>query len=203
MPITSLDQGGFVLIRITVVLLVCAFPWFHPAVAVAREPGFELVIECRKNLRLLKEATQKYLDDGNVMLPAWDSFANVKGIILTMKYLPQDPVKPTEDCEYFIIRNQDSDQFDWYCDLHGLLEGDRTITFRYHEYQFSSKVNTIYMSEPKYKVHADNLLRRVNYSPTLVENIKFRYRKSPTTTIIIVIVGLWAGYFALRNFFAP
>ncbi|NLI77397.1 MAG: hypothetical protein GX442_13270 [Candidatus Riflebacteria bacterium] len=166
------------------------------------EPGFEIIKACRANLTMLNEATAQYIKDGNTQLPTWDKFQNVYTMCLSTKYIPVKPVSPTADCEYFLVC-KNLENFDWYCNLHGLIGGDKTYTFRYHEYQVTARINTKYLTIGKYKSHADNLLRWCGYAPTLMEDVKYHYARNPFSTLVIVGIGLLFVFFVYRNVFAP
>ena len=170
--------------------------------AFAIDPGFELAKSCRAHLTVLNAATKKCIADGTMGFPTWDTFEHVYTMLLSTKYVPQKPTKPTPDCEYFIVF-MNVNNYDWYCNLHGVESGDRSITIRYHEYSFPSKVNSKYMSIPKYKSHYDNIVRWVGYTPTLWEDVKYRYTRNPLTTIIYVIFGVLAAYFTYKNIYGP
>ncbi len=168
----------------------------------AVEPGFEITKACRANLTMLNEATAKYVKDGNTQLPTWDKFDNMFTMCLGTKYVPKKPIPPTPDCEYFFVC-KNLDNFDWYCNIHGVIGGDKRYTFRYHEYQFTAQVNTKYLTISKYKTHDENLLRWCGYVPTLMEDIKYQYARNPFTTMVIVGFGLMFVWFVYRNIFAP
>lgn len=166
----------------------------------AADPGYELAKACRSNLATLREATEKCIESGVKEFPTWAKFRDVRTMILTSRFLAKDPKPPTLDCEYFLIF-KDPKNFDWYCNLHGLVGGDQSTTFRYHEFQFTAYTSSKYLGNPKYKTHADNLLRWASYEPTAVENFKYHYARNPMTTLIIAGIGLFFCLYIFRNIF--
>ncbi|MFZ2958425.1 MAG: hypothetical protein WA705_16175 [Candidatus Ozemobacteraceae bacterium] len=168
----------------------------------AADQSNEKLRACRDNLKMMRDAVEKYMKNERSDLPTWAKFDDLYMMFLTNKYIPQKPVPPTSDCQYFFVM-KNREFFDCYCDLHGVLSGDERVTFRYHEFQFTSIINSKYLDIAKYKSHADNLRRWTRYSPTLVENIKYQYTKNPTTTVILVVFGLGVIWFIYRNVFGP
>lgn len=166
----------------------------------AADPGYELAKACRSNLTMLREATEKSIESGVKEFPTWAKLQDIRTMILTSRFLPRAPKPPTLDCEYYLIY-KDPKNFDWYCNLHGLIGGDQSTTFRYHEYQFTAYTSSKYMGNSKYKTHADNLLRWASYEPTAVENFKYHYARNPMTTLIIAGIGLFFCLYIFRNIF--
>lgn len=166
----------------------------------SREPGFEITKECRANLKMLNDTTAKYINDGNYNLPNWGTLESIRVMCFGAKYLPSIPKPPTLDCEYYFIM-KDLNHYDWYCNIHGLLGGDKAYTFRYHEYQFTAYIKTLYLYSDKYRQHQENIIRWTNYNPTLMENIKFHYKRNPLYTTILIIGGFLFLIFVYRNIF--
>jgi len=166
----------------------------------AADPGYELAKMCRANLSKLREATDKCLKSGITQFSPWGRMEDIYMMILTNKFLPERPKPPTLDCEYYMVF-KDPDNFDWYCNLHGLVGGDSSVTFRYHEFQFTAYTSSKYMNISKYKTHADNLLRWVSYEPTLAENFKYHYARNPMTTMLMAGLALLFIWFIWRNIF--
>lgn len=166
----------------------------------AADPGYELAKACRSNLNMLREATEKCIKSGVTEFPTWAKLQDVRTMLLTSRFLPQQPKPPTLDCEYYLVF-KDPQNFDWYCNLHGLVGGDQSTTFRYHEFQFTAYTSSKYMGNPKYKTHADNLLRWVSYEPTVVESFKYHYARNPMTTLIIAGIGLLFCLYIFKNIF--
>ncbi|HEY9070736.1 MAG TPA: hypothetical protein VIV61_10815 [Candidatus Ozemobacteraceae bacterium] len=185
------------LLKLSLCMAILLFP-LQPVKAA--EPGFELAKACRANLARLREATEKAIKAGITQFPMWGKMQDVYTMILTNKYLPERPQPPTADCEYFMVF-KDPTTYDWYCNLHGLIGGDSSVTFRYHEYQFTAYTNSKFMNIPKYKTHADNLLRWVAYDPTLIESFKYHYARNPMTTLLMGCGALLFVLFIWRNLF--
>lgn len=168
--------------------------------AEAIDTGKLLTNQCRTNLKMLNEATAKFLRENDSALPAWSPYKNAKDMLLEIKYLPKDPVPPTKDCEYFLVSLSTND-YQWYCNIHGTLEGDKSVTFNYHEHKFIAKTNSRYQIIRKYDDHVTNLLRWTEYKPTAKEKLIYQYNKNPTTTILIVVIGCIALIFIYKNVF--
>ncbi|MBF0498663.1 MAG: hypothetical protein HQM09_00905 [Candidatus Riflebacteria bacterium] len=186
--------------RMTIAILI--FITWCNAPLLAVDPSNDKARACRDNLKMMRDAVEKYMKNERSDLPTWSKFDDMYTMFLTNKYLPQKPVLPTSDCRYFFVMKS-HDVYDWYCDLHGVLTGDERVTFRYHEFQFTGLINSKYLEISKYREHAENLRRWIRYSPTLVENIKFNYTQNPTTTLIFVLLGLGFVIFVLKNVFGP
>lgn len=166
----------------------------------AADPGYELAKACRANLTMLREATEKCLKSGFKEFPTWGKMEDIRTMILTGRFLQKQPQPPTLDCEYFLIF-KDPTSFDWYCNLHGLVGGDTSTTFRYHEFQFTTYTSSKYMNNAKYKTHADNLLRWASYDPTAVENFKYHYARNPMTTLLIAGFALLFVIYIFKSIF--
>ena len=189
--------------RICAVMLVCIACVLPLAVWGAEQrTGHTITRDCRKNMKEMKEAIEAYMAAGNQNVPTWDSFEHIYTMLLSCKFMKKKPKPPTPDCEYFFIY-KDKAHYDWYCSLHGTLSGDKSQTFRYHEFEITAKTSSIYKGNKKYDQHVKNLVRWGSYSPTLMENVIFHYRRNPTITLIIVIVGLACVYFVYKNIFGP
>ncbi|MBF0408519.1 MAG: hypothetical protein HQM10_14305 [Candidatus Riflebacteria bacterium] len=175
--------------------------WNNFPASAATDKSYDLQKSCRENLRKLKTALEDFIQKENKDIPEWATFDSVYKMLLTTKYLPDLPVLPTSDCSYFLVYKSPK-VFDWYCDLHGVENGDEKVTFRYHEFQFTGQIATKYLAVEKYKRHAENLRRWLRYSPTLMENIQFHYKRNPTSTVLMVVVGLFVLLFIYRNVFS-
>lgn len=167
----------------------------------AQTTGQTINMKCRENLRMLNEATANYINETRTpALPPWTTFENAKNMLLGLDYLPKDPEPPTENCKYFLV-SSDLRDFQWYCNLHGVLEGDKTISFRYQEHQLQARTNSKYNHIKNYQQHTQNLLRWTEYHPSPMENLKYYYNSSPVTTIITVTIAfLLLVYFYRRIF---
>jgi len=156
---------------------------FHPLMAA--DTGKLITNQCRQNLKMLNETTARFLKDTNEQLPPWARYETVKSSLMSFDYLPKDPAQPTPDCKYFLISNS-RDDYQWYCGLHGVLDGEKTITFLYHEHRIMAKTTERYMNNKRYKDHNSDLLRWTEYSPTPVERFKYHYNMNPLSTILIM-----------------
>lgn len=169
----------------------------------AIDPSFEITRNCRENMKLMRDATiEFYKNEKKSDLPTWAKFDDLYMMYFAGKYMKTKPVPPTTDCSYFLILKSPAD-FEYYCELHGMPNGDQKITFRYHEYQFTSVINSKYLDNKKYKDHSERLQRWTRYAPTLGENIKFHYRKNPISTMVMVVLGLCFVFFVYKNVFGP
>lgn len=151
----------------------------------ATDTGKVITNQCRQNLKMLNEITAKFVSETTDSLPPWARYEVVKSSLMSYDYLPKDPEAPTPDCKYFLISNS-RDDFQWYCGLHGVLEGEKTITFQYHEHRIMAKTTERYMSNKRYKDHTSDLLRWTEYTPTPVERLKFQYNMNPLSTILLL-----------------
>ena len=151
----------------------------------AADTGKLITNQCRQNLKTLNETTAKFVKDTNEHLPPWARYDTVKSSLMSFDYLPKDPVPPTPDCKYFLISNSRED-FQWYCSLHGVLDGEKTITFQYHEHRIMAKTTQRYMTNKRYQDHNSDLLRCTEYTPTPVERFKYHYNMNPLSTILIM-----------------
>ncbi len=182
------------------IVFAVVFIAFSTSTAFAIDTGKEITQECRANLKMLNEATEKYLKETGKNIPRWSDYDNAKTMYLGTQYLPKPPVPPTKDCKYFLVALS-SDNFQWYCDLHGVLDGDKTITFKYHEHRLMAKTNSSFKVVEKYELHTRELLRWTQYSPTLKEKLMYQYNKNPITTCIGIFMGLMVVLFLYKNLF--
>jgi hypothetical protein len=167
-------------------------------VARAEDTGKLITNKCRANLKYLNDAVEKFVEENDSALPAWSPYSNVKTMLLELKYLPRDPEPPTKNCKYYLVSLSRND-FQWYCDIHGTLEGDQTVTFNYHEHKFIAKTNSKYKNIKKYDDHTKELLRWTDYHPTPMEKLKYHYNKNPLTTIIMMVGGVFILIFVIKN----
>jgi len=167
----------------------------------AADPSYEKTNACRNNLKNLKGALEKALKArSDLELPKWGPMEDVFNLALAGTHLPQKPVGPTLDCRYFLVcKNRQT--WDWLCDLHGTLDGGESLTFRYHEFQFTAKVNRQYEDVVQYKQHLERMRSWLSYSPSVMESLKFRYQQNPTTAVILAVLGVVVILFIYRNVF--
>jgi len=182
-----------------VLLLVFAFLTSSLSAA---DPSFEITKRCKNNLKMLREALLVYLKSTTNEPPRGDiiDFNQAYTMLLTSKFLPQKPDKPTTDCDYFLAY-KDRDRFEWFCRIHGVISGDQRITFPYHEFEFTAAFNSNFMTNAKYKRHYDEVMRWTAYNRTLTESIKYHYTRNPTTTAIMVFFGALLVLYIYRNIF--
>ncbi|MDD3148443.1 MAG: hypothetical protein PHD82_14210 [Candidatus Riflebacteria bacterium] len=163
----------------------------------AEDTGKLINNRCRANLKALNEGTAKFLAENDSGLPSWANFDTISSSLIDKKYLSK-PEPPTRDCKYFLV-SVSRDDYQWYCDLHGVLEGEKTVTFMYHEHRLMGKTTSRYAKIEKYRDHTLELLRWTDYHPTPVEKLKYHYNSNPLTTIILGIVGIILLIFVYRN----
>lgn len=169
-------------------------------VSEAADPGYEIARACRANLNMLRDATEKRIQSGFTEFPTWAKMSDIRTMILTGRYLPAEIIPPTLDCEYFLVFKNPK-TFDWYCNLHGLVGGDGSTTFRYHAYQFTAYTSSKYMNISKYKTHTDNIIGWASYEPTAVENFRYHYARNPMTTLLLTGLGIFTCLYILKSLF--
>jgi hypothetical protein len=187
----TLNKKGFLIVPL---LFFCMLS----TVIHADDTGKVITNQCRQNLKMLNEGTRKFLQESDSAIPIWGKYETIKSSLIDYNYYPKDPVPPTRDCHYYLVSTS-RDDFQWYCDLHGVLEGEKTITFRYHEHQLMAKTSSRYANIPKYADHVKDLLRWTEYNPTPVEKLKFYYNMNPMTTVIGLVGGFLLLLFIYRN----
>lgn len=165
--------------------------------------GKEINNKCRSNLKLLNAGTAAMLKNNTKYdLPKWLTLAQATNSFLDPeKYLENKKIEgPTPDCQYFLV-SLNNDEYQWLCNLHGVIDGDKTVSFRYREHQLQGKTAEKYMVNESYKEHVQNLLHWTEYTPTPVEAFKYQYNMNPITTTIISIIVLVVAVFTLKTFF--
>ena len=170
---------------IAVMLLTGLFIATGSSSVTAADTGKLITNQCRQNLKMLNEITQKFVADTKEHLPPWARYDTVKSSLMNLDYLPTDPVGPTSDCKYTLVSNSRED-FQWYCNLHGVLDGEKTVTFQYHEHRIMAKTTSRYMNNRRYKEHTSELLRWTEYTPTPIERFKYHYNMNPLSTILVM-----------------
>lgn len=155
----------------------------------ALDTGKLITGKCRANLEYLNKATKKYLDENpGKGLPSWSTYENMKTMLMGIKYLPKDPVPPTKDCKYCFV-SLGPKNFQWYCDLHGVIDGKKNLSFYYHEHRLQARIDPAYQVIKSYNKHVKNLYRWTEYYPTFTEKLKYNYNENPMTTIVTFILG--------------
>ena len=97
--------------------------------------GKEINNKCRSNLKLLNAGTAAMLKNNTKYdLPKWLTLAQATNSFLDPeKYLENKKIEgPTPDCQYFLV-SLNNDEYQWLCNLHGVIDGDKTVSFRYRE----------------------------------------------------------------------
>jgi len=170
---------------IAIILLAGFMITTSSSTVTAADTGKLITNQCRQNLKMLNETTQKFVKDTGEQLPPWAGYETVKNNLMNLDYLPKDPIGPTPDCKYVLVSNSRED-FQWLCNLHGVLEVEKTVTFQYHEHQIMAKTTARYMSDKRYKNHTSELLRWTEYTPTPLERFKYHYNMNPLSTILVM-----------------
>ena len=171
-------------------------------VSYAANVSRELNNKCRQNLKILNNGTQLMLKQTSRELPKWVSYKQaIKDFLYPEKYLENKTiVPPTVDCDYYLVSNDNND-YQWLCYLHGVLEGNQTLSFRYHEHQFQGKVSDRFMNNEQYKKHYQNMLHWTEYSPTPKEFLIYHYNMNPIVTTITCVVLVLGSFYLIKSFF--
>lgn len=186
-----------------ILLIVIATVLFIGNSAYAANTGKDINNKCRSNLKLLNAGTADMLKKVvRYDLPKWTSLAQATNSFLDPeKYLEGKKIEgPTPDCQYFLV-SLNNNEYQWLCNLHGVIEGDKTVSFRYREHQLQGKTSEKYMINENYKEHVQNLLHWTEYTPTPLEAFKYQYNMNPITTTIISIILVVVSIFTLKTFF--
>ena len=178
------------------VLLIAACLVWLPARA--EDTGKVINNRCRANLKMLNEAVAKFLAENDSGLPSWANYETVALSLIDRKYFAGKLEAPTRDCKYNLVAVSRND-YQWYCDLHGVLDGENSVTFMYHEHRLTGKTTKRYENIERYKQHTKDLLRWTEYQQTPGEKFKFHYNSNPLTTIILSILGVLIIIFIYRN----
>ena len=176
---------------------------FISSILFAANPSKEINNKCRQNLKLLNEATEKMLQDKkNYKLQTWSTYNQaITNFLDSDKYLDgKKIVGPTPDCEYYLVSINDND-FQWLCNLHGVIDGNTVYTLRYHEFQLQGKSNKKYEVNENYENHVKEMLRWTEYTLTPKEFIKYHYNMNPILTTVISIVLVVGSFLLLKSFF--
>ncbi len=182
----------------TLLLLLLVFMCLTTHDLRAEDTGKVINNRCRANLKMLNEATAKFLAENDSGLPSWANHQTVTMSLIDRKYFAEQLVPPTRDCKYYLVAVSRED-YQWYCDLHGVLEGEKTVTFMYHEHRLMGKTTSRYANIEKYREHVKDMLRWTEYSPTPMEKLKYQYNMNPLTTILLAIGGVGLLIFVYRN----
>lgn len=168
----------------------------------AANTGKEINNKCRTNLKLLNTGTAEMLKKNRIDLPKWATYKQATSSFLDPdKYLEGKKIEgPTPDCQYFLVSLSGND-YQWLCNLHGVLDGDKTVSFRYREHQLQGKTAEKYMINDNYKEHVQNLLHWTEYTPTPKEAFLYQYNMNPITTTVITIAIVVISFLTLKTFF--
>lgn len=170
-----------------------------PTASFCRDGGRELTNACRSNLEKLNKITATYIENHpNQILPPWSNMDTFITMIVGPEYLERPPETPTAHCGYNLVF-LNRQQFDWYCDLHGVLEGDRRLTIPYHEFEIHAFTDSRYETIRNYQEHTRDLLRWTQYRRSPIEMLKYHYNRSPTATIVISSIGLLIFIYVYRQ----
>lgn len=173
------------------------------SVVFAANPGRDINNKCRQNLKLLNSATQTFLKkNSDYVLTTWSTYQQAVGSFLDAdKYLDgKKIVGPTHDCEYYLISINRND-FQWLCNLHGVIEGDQNLSLKYHEFLLQGKSNSKYMGVENYKKHVQDMVRWTEYTLTPVEFFKYNYNMNPVITTVLTVLLAAVSFYLLKSFF--
>lgn len=168
--------------------------------AFAVNTGKEITSKCRANLKQLNDITAKFLSKTNKDLLKWAPYKLVFSSLIPEDYIEKPIVSPSADCKYYLI-SIDNKDFQWYCDIHGVIDGDNNLSFRYHEHQMNAKTCSRYKINENYEKHCKDLLHWTEYTPTPKEFFLYHYNMNPKTTTILAVIIIVGGFLALKSFF--
>ena len=185
-----------------ITLLLALFSVFITTTVFSANVGREINNKCRQNLKLLNAGTEKLRKTTSFNLPKWASYKQaIKDFLYPDKYLEdKEIVGPTPNCEYYLVSN-DKDEYQWLCYLHGVLEGDNTLSFRYHEYQLQGKTSSRFMNNTEYKKHVQSMLHWTEYSPTPKEFFIYHYNMNPIVTTVTTVFLIALSIYLIKSFF--
>ena len=172
-------------------------------VSYAANVGREINSKCRQNLKLLNSGTEKLIKSNTAFnIPKWCSYKQaIKDFLYPDKYLEgKSIVGPTPSCEYYLVSN-DKNEYQWLCYLHGVNEGDKTMSFRYHEHQLQGKINSKFATNEEYKKHMQSMLHWTEYTPTPKEFIIYHYNMNPIVTTVITVSLILLSIYLIKSFF--
>lgn len=167
-------------------LLFIALILLNSATAFAENTGRIINNKCISNLKNLNQATKKMLENHSYELPRWRAFEAFYKDTSLHEHLEEKPSSPTVDCRYFLVSLSKND-YQWCCDLHGVMSGDQTVSFMYHEHASVGRINSKYEQIEEYNGHVKTMLHWTNYRQTFTEYLKYNYNMNPITTILVII----------------
>ena len=182
--------------------LIIFFTLFFSVTTFAANVGREINNKCRQNLKLLNAGTEKLLKTKQMNLPKWCSYKQaIKDFLYPDKYLDDKKVVgPTPDCEYYLVSDGNND-YQWLCYLHGVMEGEKTMSFRYHEHQLQGKSTSKYMNNEEYKKQVQNMLHWTEYTPTPKEFIIYHFNMNPIVTTVVCVFLIFLSIYLVKSFF--
>ena len=182
--------------------LILIFTLLLSVVSYAANVGREINSKCRQNLKILNSGTEQLIKSTSASLPKWCTYKQaIKDFLYPDKYLEgKTIVGPTPDCEYFLVSN-DKSEFQWLCYLHGVLDGDKTMSFRYHEHQLQGKTTTKFMNNEEYKKHVQSMLHWTEYTPTPKEFFIYHYNMNPIVTTVLTVFLVLLSIYLIKSFF--
>ena len=182
--------------------LSLVFTLLLSVVSYAANVGREINNKCRQNLKLLNTGTEKLVKATSYNLPKWCTYKQaIKDFLYPDKYLEgKTIVGPTPDCDYYLVSNDKGD-YQWLCYLHGVLEGDKTMSFRYHEHQLQGKTVTKFMNNEEYKKHVQTMLHWTEYTPTPKEFLIYHYNMNPIVTTVLTVFLVLLSIYLIKSFF--
>ena len=186
----------------TTIGLSIVFTLLLSAMSFAANVGREINSKCRQNLKLLNSGTEKLIKSTSYNIPKWCTYKQaIKDFLYPDKYLEgKTVVGPTADCEYYLVSN-DKGEFQWLCYLHGVIEGEKTMSFRYHEHQLQGKSTSKFMSNEEYKKHVQSMLHWTEYTPTPKEFFIYHYNMNPIVTTVLTVFLVLLSIYLIKSFF--
>lgn len=184
----------------SLLLLIIVLIYLNSTTVLAENTGRIINNKCSNNLKTLNEATKQLLENHQYELPQWRSFEAFYEDSDLYKHLKEKPISPTVDCRYFLVSLNKND-YQWCCDLHGVVNGDKTVSFMYHEHATVGKINSKYEEIEEYSGHAKTMLHWTNYQQTFTEYLKYNYNMNPITTIISIIGVLIIAFVVYRTIY--
>lgn len=167
--------------------------------SVFAKTGKEINADCRKNLKALNDATLEMLKNNHdTILPQWKDFDEFYKSSKLANYLKETITPPTHDCRYNLVSKNQSN-FQWCCELHGVYNGDKIYTFKYHEHEISGRTNSDFTSIKEYNEHVKTMLQWTEYRQSPIEMLKYNYSTNPITTVLISIGVLIVGIIVFKK----
>ena len=186
-------------IRTIIILILVLFS----SISFAANPSKEINSKCRKNIRLLNTGTALAIkQNSNINIPKWGSLKQALSTFLDKeKHLEgKEIVGPTPDCEYYIV-SLSKDDYQWLCNLHGVIDGEHSVSLQYHEYLLQGKTCKKYESNENYKKHLKDMIRWTEYTLTPKEFFMFHYNQNPIVTTVLSIILVVVSFILLKSFF--